>query len=72
MNKISLGRCLLQHWLDHRDMTQAEFARITGISPRMVSHYCNGTQKMTVEVLILSSLVLDVPMDKFYKYTSLL
>ncbi|OMF17276.1 hypothetical protein BK131_04745 [Paenibacillus amylolyticus] len=68
MNKLSLGRCLLQHWLDHRNMSQAEFARRTGISPRMVSHYCNGTQKMTVEVLTLSSLILDVPMEKFHEY----
>lgn len=68
MKKISLGRCLLQHWLDHRDMTQAEFARRTGISARMVSYYCNSEQDMTVEVLILASLILDIPMEKFYEY----
>jgi transcriptional regulator with XRE-family HTH domain len=68
VNKISLGRCLLQHWLDHRQMSQAEFSRRTGVSVRMVSHYCTDKQKMTVEVLILASLVLDVPMEKFYEY----
>ncbi|MCM3131930.1 helix-turn-helix domain-containing protein [Paenibacillus polysaccharolyticus] len=49
-------------------MTQAEFARRTGISARMVSYYCNSEQDMTVEVLILASLILDIPMEKFYEY----
>lgn len=66
---ISIGRCLLQFWLDQRGMSQAEFARRSGISERMVSHYCSGKKKMTVRSLIIASLVLDVPMDRFYEYT---
>lgn len=68
---ISIRRCLLQHWLDYRNMTQAEFARRSGISPRMVSHYCKGNQKMTIEALIIASLILDVPMEKFHEYVLL-
>ena len=66
--KISIRRCLLQHWLDFRGMKQVEFARRSGISPRMVSHYCNGKQKMTIEALILASVILDIPMEKFHEY----
>lgn len=65
---VSIRRCLLQHWLDFRGMSQAEFARRSGISPRMVSHYCRENQKMTIEVLIISSLILDIPMEKFHEY----
>lgn len=68
MVKVSRGRCLLQNWLDLRGMTQAEFARRSGWSERMVSYYCNSQKRMSPEALYSASIILDVPMERFYEW----
>ncbi|MEK3851167.1 helix-turn-helix transcriptional regulator [Paenibacillus sp. FSL R7-0340] len=69
MANVSRGRCLLQNWLNVRKMTQAEFARRSGINVRTVSHYCNNDKRMSVEALYMAHIILDVPMERFYEWT---
>lgn len=66
--RYSRGRCLLQYWLDHRQMTQAEFSRRSGWSVRMVSFYCTGERKMSVEAMYTASQILNVPMERLYSW----
>ncbi|WP_347326776.1 helix-turn-helix domain-containing protein [Paenibacillus wenxiniae] len=68
MIKVSHGRCLLQHWLDKRDLSQTDFARKTGIDVRMVSHYCNNKRTMTIDALYAASVILEVRMDQIYEF----
>ncbi|CAM3370169.1 MULTISPECIES: helix-turn-helix domain-containing protein [Paenibacillus] len=62
------GRCLLQYWLDHRKMTQAEFARRTGWSKRMVSFIATGRSPMNAEAMYVASLILDIRMEQLYEW----
>lgn len=68
MIKVSHGRCLLQHFLNIREMSQTTFSERSGIDVRMVSHYCNGTRKMSIEALYAASIILEIPMDKLYEF----
>ncbi|CAJ1315880.1 helix-turn-helix domain-containing protein [Paenibacillus nuruki] len=68
MIKVSRGRCLLQHWLDRRDMSQAEFSRRTGIPRRMISFYCTNTKKMSLEAMYMASQILSVHMEDLYEW----
>lgn len=68
MIKVSRGRCLLQHWLNVREMSQAAFSEKSGIDVRMVSYYCNGKRKMSIEALYAASVILEVDMDKLYEF----
>lgn len=69
--KYSRGRCLLQYWLDARQMSQAEFSRRSGMSVRIISYYCTDERKMSVEALYTASQILNVPMENFYTWRTL-
>ena len=64
----SRGRCLLQDWLDRRELTQTEFAIRSGWSKRMVSHFCNRTRMMSVEAMYTASLILGCTMEELYEW----
>ncbi|WP_315793163.1 helix-turn-helix transcriptional regulator [Paenibacillus sp. BIC5C1] len=66
--EVIRGRCLLQYWLDHRQMTQAEFSRRTGWSKRMVSFFATGQRPMNVESMYLAAMILDVQMEQLYEW----
>ncbi|WP_281170135.1 helix-turn-helix domain-containing protein [Paenibacillus pinihumi] len=57
----SRGSCHLQYWLDLRGMSQAEFARRSGYSPRMVSHWSVGQKKMSPEAMYTAEVILELP-----------
>ncbi|MNW46575.1 helix-turn-helix protein [compost metagenome] len=64
----SRGRCLLQYWLDHKGMSQAEFARRSGWSTRMVSHWCSNERLMSVEGMYTAAVILGIRMDELYQW----
>ncbi|MEC0239444.1 helix-turn-helix transcriptional regulator [Paenibacillus dokdonensis] len=64
----SRGRCLLQYWLDHRNITQADFARRIGWSPRMVSFWCKDERLMSVEAMYAASVILEIHMEQLYQW----
>lgn len=66
--EIIRGRCLLQYWLDHRQMTQAEFARRTGWSKRMVSFIATGRSPMNPEAMYLAAHILGIQMEQLYEW----
>lgn len=66
--EVIRGRCLLQYWLDHRQMTQAEFALRTGWSKRMVSFIATGRSPMKAEAMYLAATILDIRMDQLYEW----
>ncbi|WP_322922085.1 helix-turn-helix transcriptional regulator [Paenibacillus campi] len=68
MSKVSLGRCLLDHHLKSRNMSQAEFARRLGIDKRRVSYYCHGERLMSPDIMYGASVLLDVPMESLYEF----
>lgn len=65
---ISRGRCRLQEWLDKRAMTQADFARKSNLSERVISYYCTGERRMSPEAMYIASKILNVPMDWLYEW----
>lgn len=66
--KVTRGRCLLQYWLDHREMTQAEFALRTGWSKRMVSFFATSQRSMPVEAMYLAAMILSIQMEQLYEW----
>ncbi|MGG4035873.1 helix-turn-helix transcriptional regulator [Paenibacillus cisolokensis] len=64
----SRGRCLLQYWLDYRGISQAEFARRSGYSKRIVSHWCNDERKMSVEAMYTAAVILGIKMEQLYMW----
>ncbi|WP_083613595.1 helix-turn-helix transcriptional regulator [Paenibacillus sp. P46E] len=66
--KVSRGRCLLQYWIDLRGTSQAEVARRSGYSPRMVSFYCSGDKPMSVDAMYIISKILDIHMEELYEW----
>lgn len=63
---VSRGRCLLQDLLDKADLTQAEYARRSGRSKRVISHFCNDERVMLPEDLYNASMVLGCRMEDVY------
>lgn len=64
----SRGRCLLQYWLDHNGISQAEFSRRSGWSQRMISHWCNNERLMSVEAMYTAAVLLGIRMDELYQW----
>lgn len=65
---FSRGECLLQYWLDKKDITQAEFARRTGWSARIISHWCNRERLMSVDAMYTAATILGIKMDQLYRW----
>jgi transcriptional regulator with XRE-family HTH domain len=49
-------------------MTQADFARKSGWSKRMISHYCNDDRLMSVEAMYTAAVILEIPMEQLYQW----
>jgi transcriptional regulator with XRE-family HTH domain len=65
---ISRGRCLLSDWLELKGWSQVEYARRSGRSKRMISHFCGNERAMLPEDLYIASKLFDCGMDKFYEW----
>lgn len=61
-----LGECLLQNWLDKRNMTQAEFARRMGCSRGYVSQLISGKSFMSLEFAINAAHLLECQVADLY------
>ncbi|WP_315373253.1 helix-turn-helix transcriptional regulator [Paenibacillus xylanexedens] len=66
--EVIRGRCLLQFWLDHREMTQAQFAERTGWSKRIVSYFATGQRPMNPEAMYLAAMILNIQMEQLYEW----
>lgn len=51
----------LQEWLDREDMTQAEFARRTSLTPKHVNHVIKGSVGISAEVALAFERVTMIP-----------
>ena len=49
----------LRETLEELGLTQAEFARVIGVSPMRVSHVVNGSRPVTAELALLFARALD-------------
>ncbi|QCT03786.1 hypothetical protein E6C60_3075 [Paenibacillus algicola] len=56
------------YWLNKRNITQAEFARRTGWSTRMVSYWCKGERLMSVEAMYAAAMILEIHMEDLYQW----
>lgn len=65
---FSRGRCRLQEWLDKRGMTQADFARKSNLSERVVSYYCSAERRMSPEAMYTASKILNISMESLYEW----
>lgn len=66
--RVSRGRCLLLNRIVAKGWTQAEFARRTGIHPRIVSDICNSKLVMRPEQQYVSALVLGCRMEDLHEW----
>ncbi len=63
---FSRGECLLNELLSKKGMKQADLARKTGYTPRMISFFANGDRLMSVEALWKISGALGCRMEDLY------
>jgi DNA-binding XRE family transcriptional regulator len=64
---IVLGRCRLKSILREKNMTQTELGRFLDMTPQRISDYCNDRFKMSLEIAINISSILNVPVDSLYE-----
>jgi putative transcriptional regulator len=48
MTREIIGKCLLQHLLNQRRMTQADLSAMTGISKTQINEYITNTRIMSL------------------------
>lgn len=65
---ISRGRCLLSNLLAQKGWTHTEYARRSGRSRRVISHFCNDERVMLPEDMYLASKLLDCRMEDLYEW----
>jgi len=46
----------LKNWLKLKRWTQADLARVTGIHPRTIGHYCNGTRPNDKNIILIEQI----------------
>lgn len=66
--RFSRGSCLLQYWLDKRDMTQVELSNKSGWSERMISHWCTRKRLMTPEAMYTVAHHLEIDSNELYQW----
>ncbi|TPG73175.1 XRE family transcriptional regulator [Brevibacillus laterosporus] len=59
------GKCLLQPVLNFIGMKQAELARRTGYSARMVSHYATNKKPMSPEAMYTITTIIQMYLPNF-------
>lgn len=59
--------CQLEHWLNLRDMTKAEFARRMNVSRATVTDWCNTKQLMSLDNAFKAASILECSIDDLYK-----
>ena len=67
--KISRGRCLLLDHIKANGLTQSEYARRTGRSRRMISHFCKNERVMQPQDMYMAELILGCNMRDLYEWT---
>ncbi|OEH55233.1 hypothetical protein AQ616_09325 [Oceanobacillus sp. E9] len=65
---FKVGRCLLQHQLDVRNMTQKELAYKLNITPQQISKYVRNKQKMSIEVAGNIAMILGCNIEHLYEW----
>ena len=65
---ISRGRCLLQDLLDKKEWSHSEYARRSGRSRRVISHFCSNERVMLPEDMYVASRLLDCEMKDLYEW----
>lgn len=65
--RVSRGRCLLPEWLELKGWSQAEYARRSGRSKRMISYFCSGDRVMLPEDMYIASKLLGCRWDQLYE-----
>ncbi|MFM1655534.1 helix-turn-helix domain-containing protein [Brevibacillus sp. B_LB10_24] len=68
MALFTRGKCLLKPLLDRVGISQAELARRTGISERMISYYVKDQKPMSVDAMYTISRVLNCRMEDLYQW----
>ncbi|NOV01316.1 helix-turn-helix domain-containing protein [Paenibacillus planticolens] len=65
---FSRGRCLLANLLKAEGWSQAEYARKSGRSKRVISHFCNDERVMLPEDLYTASMLFKCRMEDLYEW----
>ncbi|MGR6764433.1 helix-turn-helix transcriptional regulator [Paenibacillus sp. T2-29] len=66
--KVSRGRCLLLPLIKAKGWNQAEYARRSGRSKRVISHFCNGRTTMTPEDMYVATKLLECRWEELYEF----
>lgn len=66
--RVSRGRCLLLDRIIAKGWNQAEFARRSGMHPRVVSDICRGKLVMRPEQQYIAALLLDCSMEDLHEW----
>ncbi|MEC0211837.1 helix-turn-helix domain-containing protein [Paenibacillus ehimensis] len=59
---------MLQYWLNHKGLSQADLSRHTGYSTRIISHWCTDDRKMSVEAMYTVATFLGIHMEQLYQW----
>lgn len=65
---ISRGRCLLQDLLDKLEWSHSEYARRSGRSRRVISHFCKNERVMLPEDMYTASRLIGCKMEDLYEW----
>lgn len=63
---VSREGCSLGDWIEKMGWTKAEYARRSGRSKRMISHFCNNTRPMQPEDIHIAEILLGVTFKELY------
>lgn len=66
--QVSRGRCLLPDLIEAKGWTQAEYARRSGRSKRMISYFCQNKRVMQPEDVYTACLLFGVGIEKTYEW----
>lgn len=66
--RYDYGRCLLDHHLQTRGLSQAEFARRIGMDKRQISAYINGRKRMSLLTAVIIADALGINPRELYEF----
>ncbi|MHA7963498.1 helix-turn-helix domain-containing protein [Paenibacillus sp. CAU 1782] len=65
---FSRGRCLLPDLLKRRGWSQTEYARRSGRSQRMISHFCRNERAMQPEDIHTACMLLECDESELHEW----
>jgi len=65
---VSRGRCLLLTMIKNKGWTQTDYARRTGRSKRMISHFCNNERAMQPEDIHAACLIFGCSEEDLHEW----